>query len=57
MTTDMVLGMLALMGASGWFVGRWRAENKRARFDQHRIWSARKNYRGGGPPSPPTPTL
>ncbi|MGH3719989.1 MAG: hypothetical protein ACRDRI_14345 [Pseudonocardiaceae bacterium] len=56
MTTDMVLGMLMLVGVGGWYVGRWRAENRRAHFDEHRIWHARKNYRrkGSGPPPPPT---
>lgn len=55
MTTNTVWGMLLLGGAGGWFVGRWWAENARARFDQDRIWKARKNYRktsgtGGSPP-------
>jgi membrane protein YqaA with SNARE-associated domain len=57
--TDAIWGVLVLGGASGWFLGRsfgrWRAENRRARFDQDRIWSARKNYRkGSGSPPPPT---
>jgi len=37
--------MLVLGGFGGWFVGRWRAENARARFDQRKTWNGRKNYR------------
>lgn len=44
-TTDTVLAMLVLGGFGGWFVGRWRAENARARFDQRKTWNGRKNYR------------
>lgn len=60
MTTQLVLSMLVLGGAGGVVVGRWWAEYKRARFDQERIWDARKNYRRGGRPgsrTPPPPTL
>lgn len=57
-TTNTVLGTLLLGGAGGWFVGRWWAEEARARYDQNRIWNARKNYRktprgGSSPPPPP----
>lgn len=58
MTTNMTWGVLVLGGAGGWFVGRWWAERARAKFDQDRIWAARKNYRRGSkPPSPPPPSL
>jgi hypothetical protein len=40
-TTNIVF-MLRVGGAGGWFVGRWRAENARARFDQQKTWDARK---------------
>lgn len=29
----------------GWFLGRWTAENRRARSDMNRVWNSRKNYR------------
>jgi hypothetical protein len=29
----------------GFYLGRWRAENGRARADQHRTWRTRTNYR------------
>jgi hypothetical protein len=29
----------------GYHLGRWRAENRRARWDQDRIWNSRQNYR------------
>lgn len=48
-TTNIVF-MLMVGGAGGWFVGRWRAENARARFDQQKTWDARKNYRKSDPP-------
>lgn len=44
-TTETVLTMLVLGGFGGWYVGRWRAENARARFDRRKTWNARKNYR------------
>jgi preprotein translocase subunit Sec63 len=31
----------------GYFVGRWWAEVRRARFDMDRVWGSRKNYRDG----------
>lgn len=31
----------------GFFVGRWWAEFRRARFDMDRVWGSRKNYRDG----------
>lgn len=29
-----------------YLLGRWRAENGRARADQRNVWKNRKNYRG-----------
>lgn len=29
----------------GYYFGRWRAENRRARYDQDRIWRSRRDYR------------
>jgi hypothetical protein len=37
--------VLALGGLLGFFVGRWRAENRRARFDMERTWQGRRGYR------------
>jgi hypothetical protein len=31
----------------GWYIGRWRAENRRARFDMNNTWNSRQNYRKG----------
>ncbi|MGH3866443.1 MAG: hypothetical protein ACRDQ4_09965 [Pseudonocardiaceae bacterium] len=60
MTTNMELGLLLFGGiggwAGGWVVARWWAEYRRAKFDQERIWKARKNYRKGFGSLPP-PTL
>lgn len=39
--------MLAVGVFLGWFIGRWRAENRRARFDQQLIWKNRTRYRSG----------
>jgi hypothetical protein len=47
-TTNSVLGFLLLGGAGGWIVGRWWAENARARFDQRKTWEARKNCEDHG---------
>jgi hypothetical protein len=46
MTTTMWV-VLALGVFLGMFVGRWRAENGRARHDMDKTWNARKDYRGG----------
>jgi membrane protein DedA with SNARE-associated domain len=32
--------------AIGYHIGRWRAENRRARHDQTRVWNERHDYRG-----------
>ncbi|WP_433799012.1 hypothetical protein [Actinomycetospora sp. CA-084318] len=32
-------------GFVGFFVGRWTAEIRRARYDGRRLWAQRKNYR------------
>jgi hypothetical protein len=57
-TTDTIWVLLALGGVGGVVVGRWWAENARARFDQQRVWSARKNYRKSGRSgSAPPPTV
>ncbi len=45
MTTDALLTILAFGGVGGWFVGRWWAEDARARYDQQLIRDRRKNYR------------
>lgn len=37
--------MLALGVFLGWYIGRWRAENRRARFDQQAVWKNRHRYR------------
>lgn len=29
----------------GYFLGRWRAENGRARRDMRNVWNGRRNYR------------
>jgi hypothetical protein len=29
----------------GFYLGRWRTENRRGRFDQERAWNSRKGYR------------
>jgi hypothetical protein len=38
----LLLGIGAFLG---FYLGRWRAENARARFDQKRAWEGRKAYR------------
>ncbi len=37
--------MLAVGVFLGWFIGRWRAENRRARVDMNNTWKNRRNYR------------
>lgn len=40
--------LLILIGIGcmfGFFIGRWRAENRRARFDMKRTWEGRRSYR------------
>jgi hypothetical protein len=37
--------MLVIGVFIGWFLGRWTAENRRARSDMNRVWNSRKNYR------------
>lgn len=32
-------------GIGGFFIGRWSAEFRRARFDQRQVWNGRKRYR------------
>jgi hypothetical protein len=36
--------VIGLVG--GYFIGRWRAENRRARHDMGRVWGSRRGYRG-----------
>lgn len=36
---------LAIGGAGGFYVGRWWAEDSRARSDMERTWDGRQNYR------------
>ncbi|HEY2095555.1 MAG: hypothetical protein QOI50_2341 [Pseudonocardiales bacterium] len=43
---DSGLWLILLVGVFlGFYLGRWRAENRRARFDQDRVWNGRKAYR------------
>lgn len=37
--------VLGAGGIGGFFVGRWSAEVRRARYDARRLWDQRKNYR------------
>ncbi|MGH3614888.1 MAG: hypothetical protein ACRDRK_20305 [Pseudonocardia sp.] len=39
----LILGLGVFLGL---LIGRWRAENARARYDMNRTWDGRKNYRG-----------
>lgn len=42
------LWLLLVVGAVlGFYLGRWRAENKRARVDMERVWDNRRSYREG----------
>jgi hypothetical protein len=43
--TEVLWVMLGLGGLLGFFVGRWSAETRRARFDMDRTWQGRKGYR------------
>ena len=36
----LVIGMIP-----GFYLGRWRAEGRRARFDQDRVWASKDAYR------------
>jgi hypothetical protein len=41
--------LLVLIGIGcvlGFFIGRWRTENRRARVDMKRTWEGRRGYRG-----------
>jgi hypothetical protein len=41
--------LLVLIGIGcvfGFFFGRWRTENRRARYDMVRTWEGRRGYRG-----------
>lgn len=40
-----VVLLLLIGGMVGFFVGRIRAEWGRARFDRHKVWASRKDYR------------
>jgi hypothetical protein len=40
--------MLIMVGIGlwlGYYLGRWRAENRRARYDMDRTWDGRRGYR------------
>jgi hypothetical protein len=50
-TTETMFTILALGGVGGWFVGRWWAEDARAKYDQQLIWDRRRNYRKKKPDS------
>ncbi|WP_156934778.1 hypothetical protein [Pseudonocardia spinosispora] len=39
--------MLFIGAVPGYYLGRWRAENRRARFDQDNVWKGRHKYRDG----------
>ena len=43
---DTALWLVFIVGTVvGYHVGRWRAENRRARYDQDRVWNQRRSYR------------
>jgi hypothetical protein len=43
---DSGLWLILLIGIFlGFYLGRWRTENRRARFDQDRVWKSRGAYR------------
>ncbi|RZT87119.1 hypothetical protein EV383_4027 [Pseudonocardia sediminis] len=37
--------MLAVGVFLGWYIGRWRAETRRARADMRTVWNNRSKYR------------
>lgn len=45
MTPTDIWTLLSVGAVFGWFIGRWRAENKRARHDMNKTWNNRKDYR------------
>jgi hypothetical protein len=45
--TEALWLMLALGVVLGFLIGRWTAENRRARFDMDKTWQSRRNYRDG----------
>jgi hypothetical protein len=36
----LIIGMIP-----GFYLGRWRAESRRAHFDQDRVWASQEAYR------------
>lgn len=45
---DSALWIVLFVGVVlGYYLGRWRAESRRARFDQGNVWNARHKYRDG----------
>ena len=43
---DSAIWVILIIGmVLGFYLGRWRTENRRARFDQDRIWKSRDTYR------------
>lgn len=45
MTVVQLFVILAVGIAIGLMLGRWWAENQRARYDMRQLWRGRKNYR------------
>lgn len=45
MASDVVWFILGAGAIAGFYIGRWWAENGRARADMRRVWESRKNYR------------
>jgi hypothetical protein len=43
---DSAIWVILIIGVLiGFYLGRWRTEGRRARFDQDRVWDSRANYR------------
>jgi hypothetical protein len=42
---QVALVFLVIAGFGGMYLGRWRAESRRARHDMKNMWNRRKNYR------------
>jgi hypothetical protein len=43
--TEALWLMLALGAVLGFLIGRWSAENRRARSDMDKVWNSRRSYR------------
>lgn len=52
---QVALVLLLMSGFGGMCIGRWRAENRRARRDMKMIWNRRRHYRDARPSTRSSP--